>query len=163
MPLITYLLLSCALAISLLPATHAADTPFEFDSPERQAKYQQLLEELRCLVCQNQSLADSHADLAQDLRDEVYRMLGEGKSDEEIRDFMVSRYGDFVLYKPPMRTSTSLLWFGPFILIVIAGAVVWRTVVKQNRVAQALSAEEQQFIANLGLEDRPKASSRKQP
>ncbi len=88
----------------------------EFDDAEQLERYQQLTYELRCLVCQNQNLADSNADLAADLRREVHRMILEGKSNEDIIDFMVSRYGDFVLYRPPLKAKTVLLWSGPFVL-----------------------------------------------
>ncbi len=84
-------------------------------------------EELRCLVCQNESLAGSHADLAQDLRREIRKMIGEGKSDQEILDFMVARYGDFVRYRPPVKPTTWLLWGGPFLLLLagIGGLIVF--------------------------------------
>jgi cytochrome c-type biogenesis protein CcmH len=82
-----------------------------------------IAEELRCLVCQNQSLAESHADLAEDLRREVRGLIEQGKSDPEIKDFLVSRYGDFVLYQPPVKPTTWLLWGGPFLLLV-AGILV---------------------------------------
>ena len=114
----------CLWAVAL--AASAADTPFEFAQPEQAARYQRLAEELRCLVCQNQSLADSHADLAQDLRNEVYRMIPAGQSDREIIDFLVARYGEFVLYRPPVSPLTWLLWFGPALLLAIAGGVWWR-------------------------------------
>ena len=91
--------LGVCLLVAVIPMfCLAADTPHELPTPELQQRYQVLLEELRCLVCQNQSLADSHAELAQDLRNEVHRMLKEELTDEEIRAFMVERYGDFVLY-----------------------------------------------------------------
>jgi cytochrome c-type biogenesis protein CcmH len=80
-------------------------------------------EQLRCLVCQNQTIADSHADLAVDLRRQVREQIVQGKSDQQILDFMVQRYGDFVLYRPPLRASTWLLWFGPF--VVLAGGLVF--------------------------------------
>jgi cytochrome c-type biogenesis protein CcmH len=83
-----------------------------------------LAEELRCLVCQNESLAESRADLAQDLRREVRGLIKEGKTDQEIRDFLVSRYGDFVLYRPPVKSTTWLLWAGPFILLVAGVAAL---------------------------------------
>lgn len=82
-----------------------------------------LEEELRCLVCQNQTIADSHAGLASDLRREVREQLAQGKSEQEVLDFMVQRYGDFVLYRPPVKSSTWLLWFGPFLLLA-AGALL---------------------------------------
>ncbi len=116
-----------ALLLALaLGQAQAADTPFEFKDAATEQRYQKLAAELRCLVCQNQSLADSHADLAQDLRDEVYRMLNEGRTDEEIVGFLVERYGDFVLYRPPVSGTTSLLWFGPVLLLLGAGVVWWR-------------------------------------
>jgi len=79
-----------------------------------------MIEEIRCLVCQNQSLADSHADLAQDLRQEIFNMIGAGKSNEQIIEFLVQRYGDFVLYRPPMQGTTLLLWCLPFVFLVAA-------------------------------------------
>jgi cytochrome c-type biogenesis protein CcmH len=82
-----------------------------------------LEEELRCLVCQNQTIADSHAGLAADLRREVREQLAQGKSEQEVLDFMVQRYGDFVLYRPPVKSTTWLLWFGP-ILLLVAGALL---------------------------------------
>ncbi|MSQ69016.1 MAG: cytochrome c-type biogenesis protein CcmH [Gammaproteobacteria bacterium] len=104
----------------------AADTPFQFTDAALASRYQQLATELRCLVCQNQSLADSHADLAQDLRNEVYRLLTTGRSDREILDFLVARYGQFVLYRPAVSPLTWLLWFGPALLLVVAGVAWWR-------------------------------------
>jgi cytochrome c-type biogenesis protein CcmH len=80
-----------------------------------------LTSELRCLVCQNQSLADSHADLAIDLKNQVRSQMQAGKSDAEIREYMVARYGDFVLYKPPLKSTTALLWAGPFVLLAAGG------------------------------------------
>jgi cytochrome c-type biogenesis protein CcmH len=117
----------------------------EFESEEQLARYKSLIYELRCLVCQNQNLADSDADLAADLRREVYRMIVEGKSDDEVVDFMVARYGDFVLYRPPLKAKTVLLWIGPFVLG--AGAIALLVVqLRRRRTAQAaaapLSAEE---------------------
>ena len=102
----------------LLSATSPAVTfkPLEFETDAEREKYRGLTEELRCLVCQNQNLAESDAELAGDLRNEVYRMVRAGASDDEVVDFMVDRYGDFVLYRPPLRASTVLLWVGPFVL-----------------------------------------------
>lgn len=94
-----------------------------FNSPEDEARYQVLTEELRCLVCQNQNLADSNAELAQDLRRQTYEMVQAGKSNEEIVAYMVQRYGDFVLYRPPFRPATLLLWIGPFVFLAI-GVVI---------------------------------------
>ena len=96
-----------------LPAQAAIES-YNFDTAEQEEAYNKLIFELRCLVCQNQNLADSNAELAQDLRREVYKMISSGQSENEVVDFMVARYGDFVLYRPPMNTSTALLWVGPF-------------------------------------------------
>ncbi len=96
----------------------------QFESPEQETAYKELVFELRCLVCQNQNLADSNAELAVDLRNEVYRMLKEGKSKREVLDFMVARYGEFVLYRPPVDKATALLWFGPVIMLAIGLLIV---------------------------------------
>jgi cytochrome c-type biogenesis protein CcmH len=96
----------------------AAIETYEFDSPQIEADYNKLVDELRCLVCQNQNLAGSDADLAQDLRRETYEMLSQGKSPQQVVDFMVERYGDFVLYRPQFKSTTYLLWLGPFLLLV---------------------------------------------
>ena len=95
-----------------------------------------LAEELRCLVCQNQTLADSHAALAVDLKNRIRELLREGKTEREVLDFMVQRYGDFVLYRPPLRAATALLWTGPFILLAlgIAGWVLW---LRKGRTSEA--------------------------
>ena len=106
-------------------AAHAATVfePRSFTSAEHEERYHTLIDELRCLVCQNQTIAESNADLASDLRREVYRMVEDGQSAEEVAGFMVARYGDFVLYRPPLRGGTALLWAGPF-LLVATGLVV---------------------------------------
>lgn len=106
-------------------------------------------EELRCLVCQNESLAGSHADLAQDLRREIRQLIRAGKTDQEILDFMVARYGDFVRYRPPVKPTTWLLWGGPFVLL--AGGVVALLIFlrRQRPAAAPLSAEERQRAAVL--------------
>ena len=138
----------------LLPV-QAADVPLEFDKPEQGQRYQDLIEELRCLVCQNQNLADSHADLAQDLREEVYEMVLAGKNNEEIVDFLVARYGDFVLYRPPVKLSTWLLWFAPFVLLLAGIFLVYRFARARAQVPQQqqLSAAEQSQLANLLKEE----------
>lgn len=130
-------------------AAYAADTPVNFESVAERERYETLLEELRCLVCQNQSLADSHADLAQDLRDEVYSMVVAGKDKDSVIDFMVERYGDFVRYKPPVKSSTWLLWFGPLLLLLVAAAVVYLTTRGRTRAAQPLTDEERERVRNL--------------
>ena len=96
------------------------DEPVKFKNILQEEQYYNLLEEVRCLVCQNQSLADSNAPLAQDLRNEIYEMVNSKKNNNEILDFLVKRYGDFVLYRPPLKKNTWLLWFGPFLILIIA-------------------------------------------
>lgn len=108
-----------------------------------------LTEQLRCLVCQNQTIADSTADLAVDLKNEVREKLGRGESDQQIIDFMVTRYGEFVLYRPPMKESTWVLWFGPFLLL-LAGLVVLGLRLRRAPVqAIALSPDDQARVARL--------------
>ncbi len=111
--------LLCLLLVGWLLPAQAVIEVYDFDTPEKEADYKKLIDELRCLVCQNQNLKDSDAELAQDLRRETYEMLQEGKSRQEVIDFMVARYGDFVLYRPQFKSSTYLLWLGPFALLVI--------------------------------------------
>ena len=120
------LLLTLSFSLSLL-----AQEPMAFDNKEQQNRFNQLTQELRCVVCQNQNLADSDAQLAHDLRSEVYEMLQTGKSNEEIKEFLVQRYGDFVLYKPPMQKNTYLLWIAPGLMLLI-GALVLRSSVKKR-------------------------------
>ena len=107
------------------PALSVIET-YEFDSAQTEAEYNRLIDELRCLVCQNQNLADSDADLARDLRRQTYQMLNAGKSPDEVVEFMVARYGDFVLYRPPFKASTYVLWLGPAVLLAIVLIVVTR-------------------------------------
>jgi len=98
----------------------AIDTGKAFDDPEMQARYERLIAETRCVTCQNQSIKDSNAFIAADLRREIQRLMGEGKSDEEIAEFLVTRYGDFVLYRPRMAGKTMLLWIAPFAFVLFA-------------------------------------------
>ena len=99
-----------------------------FTDDTNQLRYDTLMEELRCLVCQNQSLADSGAGLAQDLRKKVVAMIENGSNDREIKDYMVQRYGEFILYRPRLNYSTIMLWFGPFILLVVAIGIIVRII-----------------------------------
>ncbi len=104
-----------------------------FDNKEQEVLYNQLMFELRCLVCQNENLAASNADLAKDLRDEVYEMITvKNLGETEVKSFLVARYGDFVLYKPPVKKSTWLLWFGPFIMLAI-GLFILLAVTRKNK------------------------------
>lgn len=117
-----------------------------------------LAERLRCLVCQNESLASSHAELAEDLRREVREQMGQGKSDQEIIDYLVARYGDFVLYEPPVKRYTLLLWFGPFALLLIGVGVLVYQLRKRRRLIQdtELSPEAHQRAASLLNEEENK-------
>lgn len=105
--------------------------PLVFENAEQEARFNQLTLELRCLVCQNQNLADSDAPLAHDLREEIHGMMMAGKDDDEIKTFLVERYGDFVLYKPPVKGNTLLLWVAPIALLLI-GAIVVGVVVRRQ-------------------------------
>ena len=110
-----------------LSAAWAGEAAPAAADPQLEARVMHLASELRCLVCQNQSLADSHADLAVDLKNQVREKMRQGMSDREIVDYMVARYGDFVLYRPPVKGSTLMLWFGPFLLLVAGlAALVYR-------------------------------------
>ena len=116
----------------------------EFANEQMEADYKVLIQELRCLVCQNQNLADSNAELAQDLRRQVVELLEQGSNRDEVVDYMVARYGDFVMYRPPLKTTTLLLWFGPVVIFLIAGYVVMSFIRKQNRLGDAEIVSEQQ-------------------
>ena len=117
-----------------------AQEPLVFDDPEQEARYRQLTGELRCVVCQNQNLADSDAPLAQDLRQEIYNMMQTGQSNEQIKTFLVDRYGDFVLYRPAMEGNTLALWLMPGVLLGVGAIAVFFTV--RNR-KQKLAAQPQ--------------------
>jgi cytochrome c-type biogenesis protein CcmH len=134
--------LMAALLTSL--SLHANDAAPLADDPVVEQRLITISEELRCLVCQNESLAGSRAELANDLRREVRMLIKSGKTDAEIRDFLVSRYGDFVLYRPPVKPTTWLLWLGPFVLL-LGGIAVLISFLRQqrNRATTQLSADEQ--------------------
>ena len=127
---------------------------FKFESAETEKSFHKLSDELRCLVCQNQNIAESNADLAKDLRLEIYTMLIDGQSESEIVDFMVERYGDYVLYRPPFKPMTWLLWFGPVIVFLLGLVYVVRYLKSQNTVDQDehLSKEEIERVKNLHAE-----------
>lgn len=121
-PINGLLLIFFLLFIIAVRPSHAVIEQRDFATPQTEQRYKDLIAELRCLVCQNQNLADSDADLAKDLRRKTAEMLNQGLSDQEIRNFMRDRYGDFVLYKPPFNATTAILWLGPF--IVLFGVVI---------------------------------------
>ena len=124
-------LLAWSLVVLTAPfAAGAREAPPVGQDPVIEQRMMALAEELRCLVCQNQTLADSNADLAEDLRNEIRALIREHKSDAEIRDYVVARYGDFVLYRPPLKGTTLLLWGGPFVLLLGGFAI---TIIGQRR------------------------------
>jgi cytochrome c-type biogenesis protein CcmH len=148
-----FLLIATAPALAGEAASRAADVALE-------KRVMAISEELRCLVCQNQTIADSNAPLAIDLKDEVRAKLAAGMSEREIINFMVARYGDFVLYRPPVKITTMLLWFGPPLLLVLALWLFLRTIQRRRAgvVAAPLSAAEQARAAqllNIKEGDRP--------
>ena len=111
--------------------------PLAFRDVVEEARFRNLVSELRCVMCQNQSLADSDAMIAHDLRRQVLAMLRAGKSDAQIKDFLVARYSEFVLYRPALEPRNWLLWFGPGLLVLVGGVVVWRIVRSRARQADA--------------------------
>ena len=119
----------------------AAIETYQFSNAEDEIRYQKMIAELRCLVCQNQNLADSNAELAQDLRAKTFEMINAGASNNEIAEFMVARYGDFVLYRPPLKGQTLLLWIGPFGILLIALVVFFITIRRsQNKTKLSTTA-----------------------
>lgn len=141
-----------ALSLSLpLQAKEAAPLA---EDPAVEKRLVNIAEELRCLVCQNESLAGSQADLAKDLREEVRGLIKSGKSDDEVKDFLVSRYGDFVLYRPQVKPATYLLWAGPFILLLIGLFALVRFLKKRSQaVADAPLTDEEKKRAEALLKD----------
>jgi cytochrome c-type biogenesis protein CcmH len=123
-----------ALLLLLSGAALAQSAEVERPDPATEARMKALAEELRCLVCQNQTIADSSAPLALDLRNQIRGQIAAGRSDDQIRDYMVQRYGDFVLYKPPFKATTAVLWLGPFVLVVL-GAFLFLGIVRRRRGA----------------------------
>jgi cytochrome c-type biogenesis protein CcmH len=116
-----------------------------------EVQVQRLSEQLRCLVCQNQTLADSHADLAQDLKQEIREMAAKGMSDQAIIDYLVARYGDFVRYRPPLKSTTLLLWLGPFVLLLVGGIGLFITLRRREKsiIDAPLNADEVQKVREL--------------
>jgi cytochrome c-type biogenesis protein CcmH len=132
-----------------LPAAVTLES-FTFPTKAQEQHFKDLIGQLRCLVCQNETLAESDADLAHDLRAEVYEIMKSGKSDQEVIDFLVKRYGDFVLYKPPVKPSTYLIWYGPFVLLAIAALLLVRAVGRQRQVQEpAISAEDRKRLDGI--------------
>lgn len=132
-----------ALAAVPVPAQVATNTaPLQFADAAEEARFHALASELRCVKCQNQSLADSNAQIARDLRHEVLQLMRQGKSDAEVKDFLVGRYGEFVLYRPQVASRTWLLWFGPVLLLLAGGGVVARIV--RRRAGASIAGDDGQ-------------------
>ena len=145
------------LLVCLLPVfSYAGEATDMAADPVLEKRMIGLAEKLRCLVCQNESLASSHAELAEDLRREVREQMQKGLNDQEIIDYLVSRYGDFVLYDPPMKKSTLVLWFGPFVLLLIGvGVLLYQLRRRKSQIPETvMSAEDAQRAANL-LDESP--------
>lgn len=118
----------------IVASAHALDANGQIEDPQLQARYEKITKDLRCLVCQNESVADSNAPLAEDLRRQVREMLIGGKSDDAVFDFMTARYGEFVRYNPPLEAKTMLIWGAPFVMLLIGVAVIFRVVRQRSRM-----------------------------
>jgi len=145
-----FMTMLCLAVLVTLSSAHAASLQtYTFDDPSKEALFRELISEIRCPKCQNQTIADSDAPLAKDLRDRTYLMVQEGATKQEVIDYMVARYGDFAYYRPPVQTSTLVLWLGPLVVIVVgAGVILWRVRSRTNTDI-GLSAEEQAQLAKL--------------
>jgi cytochrome c-type biogenesis protein CcmH len=140
------LLLLAMLLLSPLARAQASNpTPLQFRDTAQETRFHQLTAELRCVMCQNQSLADSNAQIAHDLRREVLELMNQGKSDAEIKRFLVDRYGEFVLYKPDVAGNTWLLWFGPALLLLAGAAIVFRIVRKRSAAGTVANDDDQEW------------------
>ena len=154
-------LLAWSLVVLTAPfAAGAREAPPVGQDPVIEQRMMALAEELRCLVCQNQTLADSHADLAADLRQEIRELMQKGQSDEQIKRYLVARYGDFVLYRPPLRATTWLLWFGPAVLLVGGLATLYLVLLRRRRLmpAEPLDADQEKRALALLSEDEGQPS-----
>lgn len=138
-----------------LSTLNAAVELKQFKNAEQEQRYKNIIDELRCLVCQNQNLADSNAGLAQDLRKQVHKMILAGDDDEAIFDYMVTRYGDFVLYRPPFKATTFLLWVGPFIIFVFGLFMLIRFIRQRKKVVVTeLNSGDKEKLKQLLNEDK---------
>lgn len=147
------LMISVMTPIDITAATLAE---FKFKDPAQTEAFRALTEQLRCLVCQNESLADSQADLAQDLRQKIYKMMQAGQSTSQIVDFLVARYGDFILYSPPFKPATYLLWYAPFAFFAVALAFFIKILLRQRLTNESdLSVNERARLAALLIEKPP--------
>ena len=131
-------------------AAWATIDAYEFKTYEDEQQFRAAVAELRCPKCQNQNIADSNAGLAKDIKDRVYKLINEGKSNAEITDYMVERYGDFITYRPPVKPTTWFLWFGPFVLTLLAIAVLlWRKLSAKPAAPAAVNADQHKKVEDL--------------
>ena len=137
--------------IFVFSAFTANDVKAQTNDTQTEQRIRQLSEKLRCLVCQNQSLADSNAELAQDLRQQLREQVAAGRSDDQILDYLVQRYGDFVLYEPPFKATTLLLWIGPFVLLASAALALVATLRRRRRAPEepALGPEGKRLVERV--------------
>jgi cytochrome c-type biogenesis protein CcmH len=126
--------LLCLVFLVPMPPARALDANGQIEDPQMQARFERITHELRCLVCQNESIADSNVELASDLRRQVREMLAAGKSDDAIFDFMTDRYGEFIRFRPPLEPKTLLIWGAPFIMLLVGAGVVYRIVSQRSRM-----------------------------
>jgi cytochrome c-type biogenesis protein CcmH len=145
--------LAAVVALCASFSVMAIDTGKAFDDPELQARYEKIIDEVRCLKCQNQTIKDSSAFLADDLRREIRRLLTEGKTDAEVFDFLVERYGDFALYRPRMSGITLLLWIAPGVFLLVGGFVVVR--VLRKRMAMPIDIDDDTIPIDIDDESEP--------
>lgn len=140
-----------ALLVTAALSVQADEAEYVGGSPAMQTRVMAISAELRCLVCQGQSLADSNSDFAQDMRAQILEMMEQGMSDREVVDFMVERYGDYVRYRPPLKSTTALLWFGPALLLALGIGVLYFNVLRRKKVIQdtPLSEEDHRRAAEL--------------
>ncbi|MEZ5506205.1 MAG: cytochrome c-type biogenesis protein [Gammaproteobacteria bacterium] len=146
------LMLTCGIAFATIDA-------YEFKTPDDEQRFRVLVEELRCPKCQNQNIADSNAGLAKDIKDRVHRLINEGKDNGEITDYMVERYGDFITYRPPVRPVTWFLWFGPFVLALLAAFIIFMIKLRQKspsiiQVTPEQEAKVQELLKKLDQSDK---------
>ena len=148
------------LTLACLGMAQASIDTYEFSSQAQRERYRTLVEELRCPKCQNQNIADSDAPIAMDMRDEIFKKLEEGQSNEQIVEFLVDRYGDFVRYKPPVNKSTLILWYGPAAFLVFGFAMVAMIVIRRRRSTrteqneQQLSSDEKARLSDILKQDK---------
>jgi cytochrome c-type biogenesis protein CcmH len=133
---------------------------YQFSDPQQEDLYHELTQELRCLVCQNQNIADSNAELAKDLRRKTYQMVIKDQDKDQIVDYMVKRYGDFVMYKPPFKASTLVLWLGPVIILVLGVVMLIRIIRRRPATTEPLLSDEQRERAEKLLGGQEDASAK---